>query len=86
MLRQCDLHLDDPACLPNFGRPLWVREGPGIKEVACLRGTMRSILPDAIQLAGFDGWFGRFLGLGPVGVSGLFNVPLGHLGFGQPWA
>jgi hypothetical protein len=39
--------------------------------------------PNAVQLAAFDDRCGWFLGLGPVGVSGTFDMPLGHLAFDQ---
>jgi hypothetical protein len=41
--------------------------------------------PNAVQLDaedGGDGWSG---GLGPVGVAGPFDVPLGHLALDQSW-
>ncbi len=43
--------------------------------------------PNAVQLAGVeDGGNGWMVGLGPVGVAGSFDVPLGHLLLDEPWA
>ena len=40
--------------------------------------------PNAVQLGGVDdGWDGWAVGWRPVGVSGSFDVPSGHLAFDQ---
>jgi hypothetical protein len=79
---------DAMGALPAFGHP-WVVLQPlatsiprAVAPSAC-HGWARANAVQLDALDGGDGWSG---GLGPVGVAGSFDVPLGHLAFDEPGA
>ena len=76
------------AIVPRLG---FVQPLNGVRALAvvAVMGTHTDLMGfsgNAVQLDPLDGRNGWPGGLRPVGVSGAFDVPLGHLAFDEAWA